>query len=169
MVTKSRKPPSDFCLALRTARTSSSGSRISPTCQLGAVSRNVRWRTSSAENSRHFFRPGTKHRALLRSPKLDQFISWSHVNQKSHTGVAFSFFGYFLMRAMASVVLAVKQPWSLRVLKTGRSEEHTSELQSHVNIVCRLLLEKKKYFNYANTKRSIATSPEATHYSSKPV
>src|SRR5690242_20859913 len=26
---------------------------------------------------------------------------------------------------------------------TGRSEEHTSELQSHVNLVCRLLLEKK--------------------------
>src|SRR4051812_49838862 len=26
-----------------------------------------------------------------------------------------------------------------------RSEEHTSELQSHVNLVCRLLLEKKKY------------------------
>src|SRR5690242_21630035 len=25
----------------------------------------------------------------------------------------------------------------------GRSEEHTSELQSHVNLVCRLLLEKK--------------------------
>src|SRR5438477_6945034 len=27
--------------------------------------------------------------------------------------------------------------------KRGRSEEHTSELQSHVNLVCRLLLEKK--------------------------
>src|SRR5690242_20801208 len=27
---------------------------------------------------------------------------------------------------------------------SSRSEEHTSELQSHVNIVCRLLLEKKK-------------------------
>src|SRR4051812_49767395 len=27
---------------------------------------------------------------------------------------------------------------------TPRSEEHTSELQSHVNLVCRLLLEKKK-------------------------
>src|SRR4029434_5425323 len=26
-----------------------------------------------------------------------------------------------------------------------RSEEHTSELQSHLNLVCRLLLEKKKY------------------------
>src|SRR5438477_6682251 len=28
--------------------------------------------------------------------------------------------------------------------KASRSEEHTSELQSHVNLVCRLLLEKKK-------------------------
>src|SRR5207237_7643692 len=27
----------------------------------------------------------------------------------------------------------------------SRSEEHTSELQSHLNLVCRLLLEKKKY------------------------
>src|SRR5260370_5503688 len=29
--------------------------------------------------------------------------------------------------------------------ETVRSEEHTSELQSHLNLVCRLLLEKKKY------------------------
>src|SRR5260370_28769089 len=28
-----------------------------------------------------------------------------------------------------------------------RSEEHTSELQSHLNLVCRLLLEKKKNIN----------------------
>src|SRR5690242_21173962 len=33
----------------------------------------------------------------------------------------------------------------------GRSEEHTSELQSHVNLVCRLLLEKKKKKNKAHT------------------
>src|SRR5690242_20996244 len=33
---------------------------------------------------------------------------------------------------------------SARVLDDERSEEHTSELQSHVNLVCRLLLEKKK-------------------------
>src|SRR5260370_9285225 len=32
----------------------------------------------------------------------------------------------------------VAPPWS------ARSEEHTSELQSHLNLVCRLLLEKKK-------------------------
>src|SRR5690242_20930835 len=35
--------------------------------------------------------------------------------------------------------LVAKGAWS-----EDRSEEHTSELQSHVNLVCRLLLEKKK-------------------------
>src|SRR5260221_3327910 len=30
------------------------------------------------------------------------------------------------------------------VVHRGRSEEHTSELQSHSDLVCRLLLEKKK-------------------------
>src|SRR5260370_5122199 len=32
----------------------------------------------------------------------------------------------------------------LRSEGNARSEEHTSELQSHLNLVCRLLLEKKK-------------------------
>src|SRR5690242_21521621 len=40
-----------------------------------------------------------------------------------------------------------------------RSEEHTSELQSHVNLVCRLLLEKKKTIG-----RVIETS--STHHPS---
>src|SRR5260370_21462781 len=31
-----------------------------------------------------------------------------------------------------------------------RSEEHTSELQSHLNLVCRLLLEKKKKIHTEN-------------------
>src|SRR5438132_6264653 len=33
---------------------------------------------------------------------------------------------------------------ALRVRQGSRSEEHTSELQSHSDLVCRLLLEKKK-------------------------
>src|SRR5260370_16444957 len=33
-----------------------------------------------------------------------------------------------------------------------RSEEHTSELQSHLNLVCRLLLEKKKTTVYIITR-----------------
>src|SRR5258706_12524409 len=37
--------------------------------------------------------------------------------------------------------------WKLRLYDTVRSEEHTSELQSLTNLVCRLLLEKKKKIN----------------------
>src|SRR6266480_4746699 len=41
-----------------------------------------------------------------------------------------------------------------------RSEEHTSELQSHVNIVCRLLLEKKNSFSVAfGAHTTIGTLP----------
>src|SRR5688572_32557870 len=37
---------------------------------------------------------------------------------------------------------------SHRRFRTVRSEEHTSELQSQSNLVCRLLLEKKKQNRY---------------------
>src|SRR5215211_6550739 len=44
-----------------------------------------------------------------------------------------------------SPLLAFGQPPSLLCETHGpRSEEHTSELQSHSDLVCRLLLEKKK-------------------------
>src|SRR5438876_12379834 len=35
-------------------------------------------------------------------------------------------------------------PWATSCSACSRSEEHTSELQSPVHLVCRLLLEKKK-------------------------
>src|SRR5438034_3507772 len=35
--------------------------------------------------------------------------------------------------------------------RDARSEEHTSELQSHSDLVCRLLLEKKKKRQYKST------------------
>src|SRR5256886_7661056 len=37
-----------------------------------------------------------------------------------------------------------------RALPPGRSEEHTSELQSQSNLVCRLLLEKKKVLEHVD-------------------
>src|SRR4051812_49922673 len=46
--------------------------------------------------------------------------------------------------AAAGRLLAVGQHRVEDAAAAGRSEEHTSELQSHVNLVCRLLLEKKK-------------------------
>src|SRR5437773_7307043 len=45
-------------------------------------------------------------------------------------------------------------PW-LATVVAARSEEHTSELQSHHDLVCRLLLEKKKktYSRNQHTQR----------------
>src|SRR5699024_11908359 len=46
-----------------------------------------------------------------------------------------------------------------RLLRRHRSEEHTSELQSRFDLVCRLLLEKKKYkiYIYRNSQTSPST------------
>src|SRR3954449_12164153 len=43
----------------------------------------------------------------------------------------------------------------------NRSEEHTSELQSHSHLVCRLLLEKKKNIKYCKSilTRLLAEAP----------
>src|SRR5690242_21113318 len=46
-----------------------------------------------------------------------------------------------------------------------RSEEHTSELQSHVNLVCRLLLEKKnKMIQRNHSAAFIRCTVSPTHY-----
>src|SRR5260370_9577466 len=47
-----------------------------------------------------------------------------------------------------TVEKGIPDTWSIakgaeKNVKWSRSEEHTSELQSHLNLVCRLLLEKK--------------------------
>src|SRR5256885_13012639 len=41
----------------------------------------------------------------------------------------------------------------------GRSEEHTSELQSPCNLVCRLLLEKKKNIHAARCRTILTDQP----------
>src|SRR5260221_6442551 len=45
-----------------------------------------------------------------------------------------------------------------KVIAYGRSEEHTSELQSHSDLVCRLLLEKKKHRHTTNFPHRFAMS-----------
>src|SRR2546426_2883210 len=56
--------------------------------------------------------------------------------------------GILVMGAMTGYALSygTGNPWAgvLAAAAAGRSEEHTSELQSPCNLVCRLLLEKKK-------------------------
>src|SRR2546426_3683803 len=48
--------------------------------------------------------------------------------------------------------------WAKYPKTMKRSEEHTSELQSPCNLVCRLLLEKKKNTNNINSHRSYKQS-----------
>src|SRR2546430_8302783 len=52
---------------------------------------------------------------------------------------------------VSEIVEALIQSWSSSARNLIRSEEHTSELQSQSNLVCRLLLEKKKILNHHMT------------------
>src|SRR5256885_9808334 len=49
----------------------------------------------------------------------------------------------------------VTETWRGRGLFYLRSEEHTSELQSPCNLVCRLLLEKKKNIHYKYSRHTL--------------
>src|SRR5438034_1909703 len=51
---------------------------------------------------------------------------------------------YAVHRRVRQVHLQRLPVLAIETTRTSRSEEHTSELQSHSDLVCRLLLEKKK-------------------------
>src|SRR6476661_437365 len=55
----------------------------------------------------------------------------------------------------ASVTPTATAPIPRWCCRGRRSEEHTSELQSHLNLVCRLLLEKKKKINNKNKQSQL--------------
>src|SRR5256885_4237307 len=81
-------------------------------------------------------------------PDLEQAIGF-HESIVAEGGKALV--GYDTAKALANVVLMSEIPTSARRWRApwrcrsqrARSEEHTSELQSPCNLVCRLLLEKK--------------------------
>src|SRR2546430_3137425 len=87
------------------------------------------------------------------------FMSWLWVIQAFLIAVLFLTGNYYLWIGMGRIPGAERfRPYTkylLIVLVLGaivwgtRSEEHTSELQSQSNLVCRLLLEKKKKNNVA--------------------
>src|SRR2546430_4385341 len=63
------------------------------------------------------------------------------------------------MPASASHVCQIATPLEMRFHIRHRSEEHTSELQSQSNLVCRLLLEKKKQNRLTVLYRSRTSHP----------
>src|SRR5690606_1985439 len=67
----------------------------------------------------------------LHEPKLKQFFKWFSTFVQGDFGVSLLY--------RQDVLTVIKERF--------RSEEHTSELQSRENLVCRLLLEKKKFLD----------------------
>src|SRR2546430_13645870 len=67
------------------------------------------------------------------------------------------FRSYFCSRQSSTVIRrAIFHPaCPSKNMRLGRSEEHTSELQSQSNLVCRLLLEKKKKYNRSDSFTSL--------------
>src|SRR5256886_2034570 len=62
------------------------------------------------------------------------------------------------MTTAFSSVRLIRSRTRVRIVRSPRSEEHTSELQSQSNLVCRLLLEKKK-----NIRRRITIPLTLSH------
>src|SRR5260370_10394205 len=86
---------------------------------------------------------------LFRSMSCSAIASWMVSRFSSATSI--------LSLHTISPVLVFRS-WTVTRMRSGhrpapeheRSEEHTSELQSHLNLVCRLLLEKKKNTTYSH-------------------
>src|SRR6266480_3648715 len=82
---------------------------------------------------------------VVRGPPAQPTIASVPAN-KSTGALRISFCFMFMFIASPSQLARLTAFFRASCLREGamRSEEHTSELQSHVNLVCRLLLEKKK-------------------------
>src|SRR2546430_8486802 len=78
---------------------------------------------------------------MIRRPPRSTLFPYTTLFRSPH----FEYVAGEAARGLGTVALAHRLAVGFGVLTTeSRSEEHTSELQSQSNLVCRLLLEKKK-------------------------
>src|SRR3989454_1460395 len=97
---------------------------------------------------------------MIRRPPRSTLFPYTTLFRSSHgNALAFALIGKELPASGLSVGGSIG--WAkLRALDgvdlLYRSEEHTSELQSPCNLVCRLLLEKKKKYTSAYDLRSLS-------------
>src|SRR2546422_2309238 len=59
-------------------------------------------------------------------------------------------FVFTIVSSLVPLAILITCTAALVYIQSRRSEEHTSELQSRLHLVCRLLLEKKKKYNIIN-------------------
>src|SRR5688572_32355620 len=83
---------------------------------------------------------------LFRSVEQKPIAHAEHATITRQRDLRFMHLPTFLRRRV-KVLLTILRPLD-RESKAHRSEEHTSELQSQSNLVCRLLLEKKKIITH---------------------
>src|SRR2546426_6414201 len=97
---------------------------------------------------------------MIRRPPRSTLFPYTTLFRSFEEGEQYAFLASMPSRVPG--FLTRSGPHSARWPRRGsRSEEHTSELQSPCNLVCRLLLEKKKKTSIENTdKSSSASSPE---------
>src|SRR5690242_1801405 len=106
----------------------SSNARLMPVCRVRSRSSTALSSNAASSGSGAMCAMGAGSAAPPRSNRMCPNVRWS-VNLSS---------------GPESVNVNLTRTWGETGSPGSLSEEHTSELQSHVNLVCRLLLEKKK-------------------------
>src|SRR2546430_13044773 len=82
---------------------------------------------------------------MIRRPPRSTLFPYTTLFRSSGFQTGFGVSSYDWVRQRRSPATALPcVPSTCSVSRSSRSEEHTSELQSQSNLVCRLLLEKKK-------------------------
>src|SRR5256885_12627532 len=79
---------------------------------------------------------------MIRRPPRSTLFPYTTLFRSAFCGRGAQQAGEAHERFMREVITPAIRPQALELLRTHRSEEHTSELQSPCNLVCRLLLEK---------------------------
>src|SRR2546430_7661943 len=81
---------------------------------------------------------------MIRRPPRSTLFPYTTLFRSGDQGLWTPFFGRLASTSPLPALLAKRSRAALVAAAVYRSEEHTSELQSQSNLVCRLLLEKKK-------------------------
>src|SRR2546427_6779637 len=83
---------------------------------------------------------------MIRRPPRSTLFPYTTLFRSLALGIGANTAIFRIVDAVMLRMLPVRNPQELVVIRSqlSRSEEHTSELQSQSNLVCRLLLEKKK-------------------------